>query len=158
MNKHDLLKLNVVPEGREPWLDYQSYVTLGRLFDVVQPPGQNIIDSNYAALHSFLVAIAGLELPMEAASIHFNAFTLLRRGYKVEDITETEYKNLIRLMAGLEQPDKNDMELYDSGGHRDLYTYLTQMMGLFVEPGRGPVWYRAQALIDRYQQLEKETV
>jgi hypothetical protein len=61
-------------------------------------------------------------------------------------------------MAGLEQPDKNDMELYDSGGHRDLYIYLTQMMGLFVQAGRGPVWYRAQALIDRYQRLEKEIV
>jgi hypothetical protein len=157
MNKQDVLKLNVVPEGKEPWLDYESYLKLGQLFDTVRPPDKNLIDSNYAALYNFLTTVAGLELPLETASIHFNAFALLRRGYKVEDITATEYKNLIRLMTGLEQPDKNDMELYDSGGHRDLYSYLTQMMGLFVQAGRGPVWYRAQALIDRYQRLEKET-
>ena len=157
MNKQDILKLNVVPEGREPWLDYESYLKLGQLFDAVNPPDQETIDSNYAVLYNFLVTVAGLELPMETTSIHFNAFTLLRRGYKVEEITETEYKNLIRLMDGLEQPDNSDMDLYDTGGHRDLYTYLTRMMGLFVEAGRGPVWYRAQALIERYQLREKET-
>ena len=75
---------------------------------------------------------------METASIHFNAFTLLRRGYKVEEIAEMEYKALTRLMAGLEQPDKNDLDLYETGGHRDLYTYLTRIIGLFVQPRRGP--------------------
>jgi hypothetical protein len=157
MNKQELLKLNVVPEGKEPWLDYEAYLKLGQLFNAVSPPDQNLVDSDYAALYHFLVTVAGLELPMEPDSIHFNAFTLLRRGYKVEEITETEYKALIRLMGGLEQPDKNDLDLYETGGHRDLYTYLTRMMGLFVQPGRGPVWYRAQALIERYKLLEKQT-
>ena len=157
MNNQELLKLNVVPEGKEPWLDYEAYLKLGQLFDTVNPPDQTLIDHNYAALYHFLVTVAGLELPVETASIHFNAFTLLRRGYKVEEITETEYKALTRLMTGLEQPDKNDMDLYETGGHRDLYTYLTRMMGLFVQPGRGPAWYRAQALIERYVLLEKQT-
>src|SRR5262245_4786633 len=98
MNKQDILKLNVVPEGKAPWLDYEEYIRLGQLFDAVSPPDQNVVDSNYAALYDFLVTVAGLELPLETASIHFNAFTLLRRGYKVEDVTELEYKNLIRLM------------------------------------------------------------
>lgn len=155
MNKQELLKLNVVPEGKEPWLDYEAYLKLGQLFEAINPPDQNFIDSNYATLYHFLVTVAGLELPLETASIHFNAFTLLRRGYKVEEITEREYKDLVRLMADLEQPDKNDMALYETGGHRDLYTYLTRMMGLFVQPGRGPAWYRAQALIESYERLGK---
>jgi hypothetical protein len=71
-------------------------------------------------------------------------------GAKVEEITETEYLGLIRLMDGLEQPDRHDMDLYDTGGHRDLYNYLTRQMGLAVEAGRGPVWYRAQSLIESY--------
>jgi hypothetical protein len=156
MNKLDLLKLNVVPDGQAPWLSYEDYVRLGRLFDAVNSPDQKIIDDNYVALYNFLVAVARLRLPMNADSIHFNAFVLLRRGYKVEEITEAEYLTLIRLMDGLEQPDKNDMELYDTGGHRELYNYLTQHMGLPVEPGRGPVWYRAHLLIEKHQALLKE--
>jgi hypothetical protein len=50
MNKQDVLKLNAVPEGKELWLDYESYLKLGQLFDAVNPPDKNIIDSNYAAL------------------------------------------------------------------------------------------------------------
>ena len=74
---------------------------------------------------------------------------------KPEEITATEYARLISLMAGLEQPDKNDMDLYDTGGHRALYNYLTRQMGLSVEAGRGPVWYRAQALIQAHQKSLK---
>lgn len=151
MNKQDFLKLNVVPDGKAAWLSYENYVKLSQLFDGVNPPDQSVIDDNYAALYRFLVTVAGLKLPMDTASIHFNAFALLRRGYQVEEITEAEYLGLIGLMDGLEQPDKNDMELYDTGGHRDLYNYLTRQMGLSVEAGRGPVWYRAQALIEKYQ-------
>ena len=158
MNKLDLKALNVVPEGKAPWLSYENYTKLGQLFDRVDSPDHKTIDDNYAALYKFLVAVAGLELPATTASIHFNAFTLLRRGYKVEEITETEYKELIRLMDGLEQPDKNDMALYDTGGHRDLYNYLTGMMGLFVEAGRGPVWYRTQLLIESYQMAQQPVV
>ena len=156
MNKQDFLKLNAVPEGKEAWLSYENYLELERLFEAVDLPGQGDLDDNYAALYDFLVRVAGLELPRSQAAIHANAFTLLRRGYKVEEINKTEYQNLVRLLDGLEQPAKTDMELYDFGGHRDLYNYLTQQMGLFVPPGRGPVWYRATALIEKYRQLEKE--
>jgi hypothetical protein len=62
--------------AKNPGLNYESYLKLGQLFDAVDPPNQSIIDSNYVALHNFLVAVAGLELPLETASIHFNAFTL----------------------------------------------------------------------------------
>jgi hypothetical protein len=158
MNKLDIKKLNVVPEGKAPWLSYENYTTLGQLFDRVDPPDQPVIDGDYAALYKFLVSVAGLELPIAADSIHFNAFTLLRRGYKVEEITETEYKDLIRLMDGVEQPDKNDMDLYDTGGHRELYDYLTRQMGLFVEAGRGPVWYRARSLIEHYDIAQQPMV
>lgn len=151
MNKQDVLKLNAVPDGKAPWLSYENYIKLGQLFDSVNPPDQNVMDENYTALYNFLVTVAKLKLPMDTAYIHFNAFALLRRGYKVEDITEAESLALVRLMAGLEQPDKNDMDLYDTGGHRDLYNYLTQQMGLWVEAGRGPVWYRTQSLIEKHQ-------
>lgn len=77
---------------------------------------------------------------------------------KVEEITEREYLDLLRLMEGLEQPTRNDMDLYDMGGHRDLYNYLTRQMGLFVEAGRGPVWYRAQSLIESYQREQQPVV
>ncbi len=157
INKQDFLKLNVVPEGKAPWLSYENYVKLGQLFDMINPPDQKVIDSNYTALYNFLVVVAGLKLPMDTDSIHFNAFALLRRGYKVEDITEAEYLTLIRLMDGLEQPDKNDMDLYATGGHRDLYNYLSRQMGLPVEAGRGPVWYRAQALIEKHLISLQET-
>ena len=54
-------------------------------------------------------------------------------------------------MVGLEQPGIDDTDLYETGGHRDLYNYLTKGMGLSVQPGRGPAWHRAQALIKKYE-------
>lgn len=69
----------------------------------------------------------------------------------VEDITQIEYEHLLKLMDGLEQPDVDDMDLYETGGHRDLYTYLTKSMGLSGQPGRGPAWHRAEALIRKYE-------
>lgn len=153
-NKRELLKLNVIPEGKEAWLNYQDYFRLERLFEAVGEPTPGPLDDNYTELHRFLTAKAGLNLSTDKAAIHFNAFTLLRRGYVVEEITAAEYTNLVRLLDGLEQPAKNDMDLYDFGGHRDLYTYLTRQMGLFVPPGRGPAWHRATALVEKYRRRE----
>jgi hypothetical protein len=154
MNKQDFLKPNVVPEGKEAWLSYEDYLALERLFEAVGVPGPGKFGDTYTALYGFLVRTAGLTLPKDKAAIHFNAFTLLRRGYKIEEITEREYRELLRLMDGLEQPHKTDMELHDTGGHRDLYNYLTKTMGLPAQAGRGPVWYRAQALIEKHIQEE----
>ena len=153
-NKQDFLELNVVPEGKAAWLNYEEYRELERLFEAVDVPGPGKLDAPYTALYDFLGRTADLTLPRDKAAIHFNAFTLLRRGYKIEEITEREYQDLVRLMDGLEQPHKTDMELHDTGGHRDLYNYLTRTMGLSVQAGRGPVWYRAQALIEKYLQEE----
>ncbi len=74
---------------------------------------------------------------------------------EVEEITPQEYADLVRLLDGLEQPAQTDMELYEFGGHRDLYNYLTRQMGLSVEAGRGPVWYRARALVENHLAPEK---
>lgn len=82
MKKQDFLKLNVVPEGKEAWLSYENYQELERLFEAVDVPGPGELDDSYLALYDFLVRTAGLTLPRDKASIHFNAFTLLRRGYK----------------------------------------------------------------------------
>jgi hypothetical protein len=153
MNKRDILKLNSVPEGQEPWLSYDDYHRLKRLFEAVPiPTDENAVtDDRYLTLHRFLTQVAGLTLPPNETAIHFNAFTLIRRGYKVEEITPAEYARLRQLMNGLAEPAPDDEDLYETGGHRMLYDYLTQSMGLPVQRGRGPAWHRASALIKRYE-------
>ncbi|MCB0174930.1 MAG: hypothetical protein KDJ97_30755 [Anaerolineae bacterium] len=153
MNKSELLQLNVIPEGKAAWLSYEQYLELKRLFEAVPLPSAEETTDNlaYLALHRFLSEIAGLQLAPDEAAIHFNAFALIRRGYKIEAITLEEYKQLRRLMAGLEQPDIDDVDLYETGGHHALYDYLTRGMGLTVQPGRGPAWHRAKVLIEKYE-------
>ncbi|MCB0211613.1 MAG: hypothetical protein KDJ52_19910 [Anaerolineae bacterium] len=153
MNKAEILQLNVIPEGKAAWLSYEQYLELKRLFGAVPLPSAEETTDNfdYMALHRFLTEVAGLELALDEAAVHFNAFALIRRGYQVEAITLEEYEQLRRLTDGLEQPDSDDFDLYDTGGHRALYDYLTRRMGLPVQVGRGPAWYRAKALIDKYE-------
>ncbi len=153
MNKAEVLQLNVLPEGKEPWLSYDNYQELRRLFETMPLPSNEsaAAGSQYIYLYRFLTKVAGLELPINEAAIHFNAFALIRRGYNVEEITQEECEHLLRLMDGLEQPEAGDTDLYDTGGHRELYNYLTKGMGLSVQKGRGPAWHRANALIKKYK-------
>jgi hypothetical protein len=153
MNKAELLQLNVIPEGQAAWLSYDQFLKLKRLFEALTLPTnkESTADLRYIDLYHFLTNVAGLNLPCREAAIHFNAFALIRRGYRVETITATEYMQLARLMENLEQPTVDDLDLYDAGGHRDLYTYLTQGLGLPVQPGRGPAWHRAKALLEKYE-------
>ena len=145
--------LNALPEGQAPWLSYDHYLTLKALFEAAPLPSDEepIPENSYLDLHRFLTQVAGLPLPLDEKAIHFNAFALIRRGYNVEAITEKEYEQLCRLMRELEEPDPDDLDLYESGGHRALYDYLTKAMGLSVQPGRGPAWHRAKALIEQYE-------
>jgi hypothetical protein len=69
----------------------------------------------------------------------------------VETITPQEYDDLIRLLDGLLEPAGDDMDLYETGGHRALYEYLTRQMGLSVPAGRGPAWHRAQNLVKKHE-------
>lgn len=156
MNKEALLQLNMLPEGKAAWLSYDNYLTLKTLFEAVPLPSdeETIPAGSYLDLHRFLTQVARLPLPLDEKTIHFNAFALIRRGYKIEAITEKEYEQLRHLMNGLEEPSPDDLDLYESGGHRALYDYLTKEMGLSVKPGRGPVWHRAKALIERYETKE----
>ncbi len=153
MNKAELLELNIIPDGKEAWLSYDNYLELKRLFDALPLPSVEgtIVDSQYNYLHRFLTEVAGLELLLNEAAIHFNAFALIRRGYQVEAITPQEYEHLHRLMDGLEQPATDDTDLYDTGGHRELHNYLTKGLGLSVQKGRGPAWHRADALLKKYE-------
>jgi hypothetical protein len=153
MSKQALTQLNVVPEGKKPWLDYGDYLRLQRLFDALPLPDEETAENNflYLELYWFLTDIAGLTLPFDEATIHYNAFVLLRRGYKTEAITDEEYAQLRRLMSGLEAPDIDDEILYDAGGHRALYNYLSKHLGLSVPKGRGPVWHRANRLLENYE-------
>lgn len=150
MNTDTLLQLNVVPEGKKAWLTYDQHTELKHLFESGSPFSL-AMDAAAFRLHRFLTGIAGLDVPVNVEAIHFNTFVLLQRGYKVEGITEKEYQDLLRLMEGLEQPDPDDMELYEMGGHRTLYNYLTIQLGISVQPGRGPVWYRAKGLVEAYE-------
>ena len=84
-NKQDFLELNAVPEGKEAWLSYEDYLELERLFEAGDVPGPGEPDDTYLALYDFLIRRAGLTLPKDKAAIHFNAFTLLRRGYKKDE-------------------------------------------------------------------------
>ncbi len=153
MTKQELLQLNVVPEGKEAWLSYDQYMELKRLFDALPPPSLHSLnaDAAYARLHHFLADVAQLQIPYDKTAIHFNAFVLIRRGYKVEQITKTEYESLQRLMDGIEQPDTNDMVLHEVGSHRAVYDYLRKGIGLSVQAGRGPVWHRAKRLVEVYE-------
>lgn len=152
MNREEILKLNVIPDGKEAWLSYERYNELKALFEMVGVPSndKNINDTHYIQLHHFLTNIAKLSVPLNEFAVHFNAFALIRRGYQIEEITEEEYNQLLSLINGIEEAHIDDMALYEFGGHRDLYNFLTKRMGLLVKKGRGPVWHRAKALVDKY--------
>ncbi len=154
MNTDTLLQQNLVPEGKKAWLTYAQYQELKRLFEAVSPFTPEM-DVAAFRLHHFLTQVAGLvDVPISLETLHFNAFVLLRRGYKPEEITYKEYTDLLRLFDGLEQPDPDDMDLHDMGGHRALYNYLTIQLGIYVEPGRGPVWFRAKRLLETHPASE----
>jgi hypothetical protein len=145
--------LNHIPDGKTAWLSHLQYLELGKLLDSVEPPAPSHIQLSeaYFHLHRFLSEKANLTIPETEVAIHFNAFALLRRGYKIEDITEAEYKKLVALMDGIEQPERDDMNLYETGSHRALYEYLVKGLGLVVLPGRGPAWHRAKKLMAHYE-------
>jgi hypothetical protein len=49
------------------------------------------------------------------------------------------------------QPNQDDMDLQEMGGHRTLFNYLSTQMGISVQQGRGLVWYRAKRLVEMYE-------
>lgn len=159
MNKETILELNVIPEGKDACLSYDQYQALKRLFEAIDIPSNEtaIQDEGYAKLYDFLTEVAQLPVPRQEAALHFNAFALLRRGYKIEEITRAEYEALSKLRVGVQQAGIDDMDLYEFGGHRDLYDFLTKTMGLSVIPGRGPVWHRAKDLLDQYEKVSSRT-
>ena len=158
MNKDTILHLNVLPEGKEAWLSYDQYQELKQVFEAVELPSDegDIQSEAYLKLYDFLTNVAHLSVPMKEEAIHFNAFALIRRGYKIEEITDEEYEQLLELMATADQANIDDMSLYDFGRHRDLYNFLTHKMGLSVRAGRGPVWHRAKDLLNHYQVLHSQ--
>ena len=153
MNKEEILQLNVIPDGKAAWLSYDQYQELKWIFERLQLPSPDpaSLDRPYFQLYDFLTHTAQLPVPMHEAALHFNAFALIRRGYQIEEIRSEEYQQLLQLMAEVDPADIEDLDLDEFGGHRNLYNYLTQQMGLSVEAGRGPVWHRAKALVDKYE-------
>ncbi|HUF37561.1 MAG TPA: hypothetical protein VMN57_03475 [Anaerolineales bacterium] len=158
MDKEALLKLNRVPDGVPAWLDYKAFRKLQQLLEALAPPEETdgLGDEDYIRLHAFLADVAGIEVPETQEAVHLNAFVLLRRGYKAEETTEPEYGRLLELLEGTEEPDPDDLELHDFGAHRALYKYLSEGLGVYVEPGRGPVWRRARQLVEAHEQAKKD--
>jgi hypothetical protein len=159
-SKDALQKLNCIPEGKPAWLDYKAYRRLKALFETLEPPTDSagLNTEAYLRLHDFLLDAAGIEVPSAQDAVHYNAFVLLRRGYRTEEITENEYRQLSHLMKGTEPADPDDMDLHDFGNHRQLYDYLTEGLGVFVEAGRGPVWHRSQKLLEHHTSTQKEQI
>jgi hypothetical protein len=144
-------KLNVVPEGKPPWLSYSKYREFRKLFSAVDPPTKGeTVRPGYANLHDFLVRVAKLNVPLNEQSIHVNAWVLSSRGYKIEELTEAEYHNLTELMEGTAEADMDDLILHEFGNHRNLYNYLVKELGIEVEAGRGPVFQRARLLLENH--------
>jgi len=158
MNKETVVQLNVIPEGKEAWLSYDQYQELKRGFEAVELPSTEtgIQDKAYFKLYDFLTEVAQLSVPKNELALHFNAFVLIRRGYVIEEITPEEYEQLSKLMIDVDPADIEDMALYDFGGHRELYNFLTRKMGLSVRPGRGPVWHRAKDLLNHYETVHSQ--
>lgn len=152
MGQVTIRALNKVPEGKTAWLPYIRYQELRRLFNDVDLPEFAALDEKYFRLHRFLCEVLGDDLPETKESIHQNAWTLLRRGYEIETITEDEYLRLKALFNACNETDNDDMELHPEGSHRALYNYLNHGLGLFIEAGRGPVWYRAKALLNHHNE------
>ena len=93
--------LSCMPEGVPAWLTYDQHQVLKSLYATLENPLAEIgpLSLNYVSMHNFLARVAKLDVPETAASIHFNAFALLRRGYKQEELTEAEYNKLHSLMG-----------------------------------------------------------
>ena len=79
-------------------MSYSDYLELDALFQAVGMPlsDDESIRPVFANLHDFLAHTAKLAVPKSEAAIHFNAFVLLRRGYKVEELTGAEHQKLSR--------------------------------------------------------------
>jgi len=149
-------ELNRVKDG-PAWLSYTHYRKLVASFEAVSVPDDEPMTPEYLALHEFLVDVAKLtDLPSTKRHTHFNAWALMRRGYKPEELTETEYKGLKALFEIAQPADEDDLELHEEGTHRAIYAYLTKAIGLDVVAGRGPVWHRARKLIEAYEGKEKQ--
>ncbi|OQY27048.1 MAG: hypothetical protein B6243_13445 [Anaerolineaceae bacterium 4572_5.2] len=83
MNKYVLKQLNVVPEGKEPWLSYNERSRLQHLFDAVplSDEKKNVDNFAYLELYWFLTDIAGLNLPFdEATGGHRALYDYLSKG------------------------------------------------------------------------------
>ncbi len=142
----NVMSMNVVPDGIPAWLSYTEHRQLKTLILALDDGGPSAI----AALWGFLVNVSKLKLPANASDevVRFNAYTLMRRGYIVESLTEAEYLALKVLYLQAEPTDVDDMDLHETGTHRALYNMLTRTFGFEVEAGRGPVWRRAQKLLN----------
>ena len=143
-----VLEMNVVPDGVEAWLSYSEYRQLQKRLGAISgdDPGA------YAALAHFLIETGKLPLDMAASDemIRINAYTLLKRGYKIEPLGRADYATLKELFLKAEPADVQDMDLHETGSHRALFEMLTRKLGLDVEAGRGPVWHRSKRLLNHH--------
>ncbi len=90
MTQQELLQQNAVPEGKPAWLSHGQHNELRRLFEALPSPATQSAEAEiaYARMHHFLVEIAQVNVPDDKAAIHFNAFVLIRRGFRVDTASQ----------------------------------------------------------------------
>jgi len=136
----------VVPDGKKAWLSYTQY----RKLKLLTQAAWSDHPAQVGELVAFLIDVAKLPLDEKGPTMTVlnNAHALQRRGYKIEELTRAEYELLKSAYSHATRTNPDDMELHETGAHRTLYDILTKKIGLDVEAGRGPVWRRANQLLN----------
>jgi len=113
------------------FLSNENPFTFGRLFEFITGAGGRALDDN-----------------VDNDTIRVAAYDLMARGYQVETLMRDEYEGLRDLYLVAEPASADDMELHDEGTHRAMYNFITRTLGLSVPAGRGPVYRRANKLLN----------
>lgn len=130
-----------VPDGRAAWVHYLEYQAIGRAFD-------ELTDSTVADAVALVQRVAGVELPSDFATVHFNLWALLRRGYWTPDMTSAQCERLRQILELTNPTDEDDdTPLAAEGSHRALYVFLVRELGERIPETRGAVYAVASAYL-----------
>ena len=69
----------------------------------------------------------------------------------------SEYKMLSAIFDECDYAHPDDMQLFESGNHRHMYNYLCSV-GVYVTPGRGPVYHAAAELLKENREYRKQAI
>ena len=140
----DLPKL-YVPDGRPAWIHYLDYCAIRRMFESLTP------ENAYDAVE-LVRTRAGIELPDDFDTVRFNLWVLIRRGYWMPDLTDTQRETLGRLLSHTAPTDDDDdTPLAPEGSHRALHAFLTRELGERIPQTRGATYAVASTYMGSLQ-------